>query len=294
MSRFEAWARRKPEQPQPVSIDDLTLDVLEEREARGLSRTSTDDDGAEGDLPCPWCGATHGDVFEMSEGGGHECGECGGEYDVEREVYATTRASRGNKLPRFLCREYDDAEECEAESTAEATAALAPAPGLAAAPCGPAPGPVGLVCAGAFFQPQPPEAPLWNGEPAPATWDGFAWPAWVPASVRDHIEGRAARSFRNGGPAEWLAEAERHGMPALGAWLTLPRERGYSGDPSSHSVLDTITGRFVPSPTNGCQAGYLVHRDGRATFTSSIPTNPAPWVQERGFRHRPTPKGGAR
>jgi hypothetical protein len=55
---------------------------------------------------------------------------------------------------------------------------------------------------------------------APATWAGWTWPDWVPARVREQVEGFWAGEYGRG-PERWLNDISQQGAPPFGATVTL-------------------------------------------------------------------------
>lgn len=247
-----------------VELPLLTFGILAERASKGWHKTNADG----GELPCPWCGYEHGDVFEYRHAETTQCSECFGEFVVYRECGCETTAERGARGPRFIC---VDPLDVNVDDGLEGH----PAPACALARLAPP-----LRIEGCTdFEPEHPEcvgsrtiAPLplpeWRGTPVPETWATFGWPAWVPERVwRRVIENCAS-------PRAWLVAMRDHGYPPLGERLTLARE-GRTGGPLS--PLDTVTGRFVP-PTHYGGSGLLVFRDGRTWPATNVSMHPIPYV----------------
>lgn len=272
--------------------------MLEARAAKGLHRTAVRDTH-DGSLPCPWCGYRMSDPWEYSTGA-QECASCDGGFDLDRGCGCDTSATRTERLPRFVCRDDVDfhdnlLEACEPLEDDKGwpveVPPSAPVPPVAVAGCAPAcppaPGPAGLVGAGAYFQGIA-EQPSWQGAPLPLTWAEFTWPAWVPASVRAAIMERGHGGYGGDrtlpwGPRAWFLYVASQGHVALGTWVTVPRSA--YGEPS-HPVLDTITGRYVP-PSGYGQAHWIVFRDGRTADARGVGFDPPPVVRQSGFRHGP-------
>jgi hypothetical protein len=84
--------------------------------------------------------------------------------------------------------------------------------------------------------------------------DGWDWPEWVPAKVREQIE---EFYVYHGGPAGWLRAAERNGAPEFGSVVTLGD--GFGSKPKA------ATGRFVFAWNN---IARLVMADGSFRYTS--------------------------
>ncbi len=80
---------------------------------------------------------------------------------------------------------------------------------------------------------------------APAAWTTWAWPEWVPTSVRAMVEERWSRE----GPAGWIAEIQREDLPDLGEEVKIQARDG------------AAEGRFVF--ISGSQAMVVGH-DGTA------------------------------
>lgn len=101
----------------------------------------------------------------------------------------------------------------------------------------------------------PPVSPVPIDE-APHTWAEWTWPDWVPAAVRDSIEGFwGADQGRT--PADWLRDMRQQGAPAFGSVVRL-RDGLYNDAPRT-------SGRFVHAWNN---IGRLVRADGSFAYTS--------------------------
>jgi protein gp37 len=91
---------------------------------------------------------------------------------------------------------------------------------------------------------------------APASWEEWEWPDWVPAKVREAIEGFwGPKSYRK--PADWFRNMHQQGAPAFGSVVTLGD--GFGKNPPMR------TGRFVHAWNN---IGRLVLDDGSFLYTS--------------------------
>lgn len=101
----------------------------------------------------------------------------------------------------------------------------------------------------------PPVSPLPPTE-APKTWADWAWPSWVPAKVRESVEGFwGADQGRS--PRDWMRDMHEQGAPAFGSVVTLANGFGENAP--------TATGRFVHAWNN---IARLVLDDGSFAYTS--------------------------
>lgn len=101
----------------------------------------------------------------------------------------------------------------------------------------------------------PPVSPVSASE-APRTWSEWTWPNWVPAEVRQSIEGfwgpECGRT-----PRDWIQDMHQQGAPAFGSIVRLRDGFG--------PKAPWVTGRFVHAWNN---IGRLVRDDGTFTYTS--------------------------
>lgn len=95
-----------------------------------------------------------------------------------------------------------------------------------------------------------------NPAHAPKAWQDWAWPAWVPAAVREQVEGFWSEDWGRG-PRAWMRSSHEQGAPAFGATVTLGN--GFGPNPPQ------VTGRFVHAWNN---IGRLVLPDGSFAYTS--------------------------
>ncbi|MFE2850626.1 DUF5131 family protein [Streptomyces lavendulae] len=115
--------------------------------------------------------------------------------------------------------------------------------------CEPLLGPVDLT---SWLTPISPLQP----EQAPTNWDDWTWPDWVPATVRDAIEGFwGADQYRT--PRDWMRNMHEQQAPAFGARVTM--DDGFGPDPKQ------VTGRYVHAWNN---IGRLIKDDGTVAYTS--------------------------
>ena len=86
----------------------------------------------------------------------------------------------------------------------------------------------------------PPISPV-PVEQAPRTWAEWTWPDWVPAKVREQIEGSWTEKWGQG-PHSWMRDMHVQGAPPFGA--TLQMEDGFGSNPP------LVTGRYVHAWNN--------------------------------------------
>ncbi|MFZ3473138.1 DUF5131 family protein [Streptomyces sp. 4.24] len=115
--------------------------------------------------------------------------------------------------------------------------------------CEPLLGPVDLSPWLTPISPLPPEQ-------APTSWADWTWPDWVPASVREAVEGFwGADQYRT--PRDWMQNMHEQQAPVFGARVTM--DDGFGPDPKQ------VTGRYVHAWNN---IGRLIRDDGTVAYTS--------------------------
>ncbi|MFG2412330.1 DUF5131 family protein [Streptomyces goshikiensis] len=115
--------------------------------------------------------------------------------------------------------------------------------------CEPLLGPVDLTPWLTPISPLPPEQ-------APTSWADWTWPEWIPASVREAVEGFwGADQYRT--PRDWMRNMHEQQAPAFGARVTT--DDGFGPDPKQ------VTGRYVHAWNN---IGRLIRDDGTVAYTS--------------------------
>jgi hypothetical protein len=92
-----------------------------------------------------------------------------------------------------------------------------------------------------------------------ATWAEWTWPDWVPAAVREQVEGFWSDDYRRG-PQAWLRDMKVQHAPPFGEVVTLGNGFGVNPPP--------VTGRYVHAWNN---IGRLVLDDGTVACTAFGP-----------------------
>lgn len=119
------------------------------------------------------------------------------------------------------------------------------------------------------------DAPAGPGDDTPERWADFAWPEWVPADERAHIESFWVEAWGRG-PREWLRDHVHQNVPATGTrrlWSTRKNSGWVNANKRDHGE---VRGQYLHCWNN---IGRIITDDGRVLMASG--GSGAAWLWRR-------------